>query len=232
MKNIIVCGSSKNLGKYLYEKLNLNNNVYGISRSKTNKKNSISVNLNYPRDVKNTLRNIKKKSKKIDAIIFSVGNSKKNYLKNPKSNDFNQSFSYNFYPFVNLINSYLEIFKKKPTKIIVISSIAGLKNIKAPITYSIAKNALNFYCKILAKELAKQKIIINIISPGNILMKNNNWYKKLKKKNKEITNYIYNNVPSNKFCSAEEIYKICELIINNETNFVGSNIIVDGGQIL
>jgi 3-oxoacyl-[acyl-carrier protein] reductase len=232
MKNIIVCGASKNLGKYISEKFDQSDKVFGLSRTKTSKKNSISTDLSNLKDAKKALNIIKKKTKKIDAIIFCAGNSKKNYFKVPKKNDFNQSFNFNFYPFVNLINSYLEIFKKKSTKIIVISSIAGVKNIKAPITYSIAKNALNFYCMILAKELAKQKVIINIISPGNILMKNNNWDKKLKKKNKEVKNYIYENVPNNKFCNAYEIYKICELIIKNETNFLGSNIVIDGGQTL
>ena len=54
------------------------------------------------------------------------------------------------------INCYSNFFKEKPVKFIVISSIAGLANINAPITYSVAKNALNFYCMISAKELAKK----------------------------------------------------------------------------
>ena len=47
-----------------------------------------------------------------------------------------------------------------------------------------------------------------------------------------LQKYIYNNVPSNKFCNADEIYKMCDLIVSNKTNFVGSNIVIDGGQIL
>ena len=85
---------------------------------------------------------------------------------------------------------------------------------------------------ISAKELAKKNIFLNIISPGNILMENNNWSKKLKKNRKLVKKYIYNNVPSNKFCNADEIYKMCDLIVSNKTNFVGSNIVIDGGQIL
>ena len=70
-----------------------------------------------------------------------------------------------------------------------ISSIAGSKIIDgAPITYSVAKSALNFYVKFKSKELAKHKICINTISPGNILMKGNNWYmnKKSNKKSYEL----------------------------------------------
>ena len=232
MKNIIICGASKNLGKYIFEKFSEQNKVFGISRSKINKKNYFSTDLTSLTQTKKIFNQIKKKIKKIDAIIFCVGNSKRNYKKLPKTNDFTQSFNSNFYPFVNLLNCYSNIFKEKPVKFIVISSIAGLANINAPITYSVAKNALNFYCMISAKELAKKNIFLNIISPGNILMENNNWSKKLKKNRKLVKKYIYNNVPSNKFCNADEIYKMCDLIVSNKTNFVGSNIVIDGGQIL
>ena len=47
-----------------------------------------------------------------------------------------------------------------------------------PITYSVAKSALNFYVEFKAKELAKYKIIVNAISPGNIMMSGNNWFLK------------------------------------------------------
>ena len=44
----------------------------------------------------------------------------------------------------------------------------------------IAKNALSVYSKLMARRLIKFKININLISPGNIFMNNNNWGKKLK----------------------------------------------------
>ena len=232
MKNILICGASKNLGKYILEKFSKKNNVIGISRSDVNKKNYFKVDLNSKIQTKKILNKIKRIHKKLDAIIFCVGNSKKNYKNFANSDNFKEAFNYNFYSFVNLLDYYLETFKTKPTKIIVISSIAGLTNINAPISYSLTKNALNFYCKIQSKELAKKKIFINIISPGNILMENNNWSKKIKKDKNLVKKYIYNNVPSNKFCDPNEIYKICDLIVSNDTNFVGSNIVVDGGQVL
>ena len=48
MKNIIICGASKNLGKYIFDKFGKQNNVLGISRSKVNNKNYFSANLNSP----------------------------------------------------------------------------------------------------------------------------------------------------------------------------------------
>ena len=104
---------------------------------------------------------------------------------------------------------------------------------EAPIEYSVSKAALNFYCKIKSKQLIKHDIKLNVISPGNILMRNNNWGKKIKINKRKVMNYIFKNVPSRKFISPEEIYEICKiLIIKDKLNFFGSNLIIDGGQTL
>ena len=59
--------------------------------------------------------------------------------------------------------------KKTHGKIVCISSIAGIENTKAPLTYSVAKSALNTYVKGISQVLAKDDIRINAIAPGNIL---------------------------------------------------------------
>ena len=143
------------------------------------------------------------------------------------------SFKSNLLTISNTVESYQKIYKNKSTKIIVISSIAGIKIMEAPIEYSISKSALNHYCQIKAKELSKFKIKLNIISPGNILNKNNNWYLKRKTNNNKIKNYIKKNVPLNSFCKPDQILAVCKLLISNDGNFFqGSNIVMDGGQIL
>ena len=80
-----------------------------------------------------------------------------------------------------------------------------------------------------SKELSKFKIRLNIISPGNILNRDNNWYFK-KKSNKKVMNYIKKNVPLNNFCKPEQIYELCNLLIDDKGSFFqGSNIVMDGG---
>jgi len=232
MKKILICGASKNLGNYFFNKLKNFYQIYLFSRNIIQHNDFIKTDLSKIKETNDAFKKLSIKISKIDTIIFCVGDSKKKYGKQATEKDFDSSFKSNFYSFINLLNSYIKYFKKKPVKIIVISSIAGLKNINAPITYSIAKNALNYYCTINAKELAKNKIFINIISPGNILMKGNNWDKKLKKNKRKILNYINKNVPNKKFCDPDDILNSCRLIIEMKNSFVGSNIVIDGGQIL
>ena len=114
-----------------------------------------------------------------------------------------------------------------------ISSIAGNVITQAPITYSVAKSALNFYSKYKAKELAAHNISLNIISPGNILQPNNNWDKKIKKNKKQTLNYIKAKVPMNRFCRPIDIAELINFIlVSKNNNITGSNFVVDGGEIL
>ena len=179
------------------------------------------------------LKNLKKKKIKIDYIISCAGVSKKTYKKKENVNDWKLAFDNNFFSFTNLLDSYLKFYKKKSAKIIVISSIASNKITKAPITYSVAKCALNFYAQIKAKELAKNNIKINIILPGNILMTNNNWGKKLQKNKIKIQKYIKANVPLNNFCNPGQIAHMSDYLFSESGDGItGSKFIIDGGESL
>jgi 3-oxoacyl-[acyl-carrier protein] reductase len=235
MKNIVIAGGSKNLGNLIYKNLSKKFNVINISRTNPKKliNNHYSCDLVNKNSVLNIFKKINNKVNKIDSIIFCIGNSKKTYKKNETIEDFKFSFDNNFFTFVNLLNAYLQIFNFKKTNIVVISSIAGVKISNAPITYSIAKSSLIYYCKYKSKELSKYKIRINIISPGNIYIKGNNWYKKVIKKKSKIKDYIKKNVPLNKFINPNEIINICEYLIDeNNDSITGSNFIIDGGETL
>jgi 3-oxoacyl-[acyl-carrier protein] reductase len=236
-KNILVSGASRNLGKFIAEQFAKDgHNVFAISRSVSRSyKNiyNIKCDLLKINQVNLSLKRIKNKFKKIDTIILCAGDSKKYYVKNEKNEDWIRSFSNNFYVCTNLIESYLKIFNYNKTKIIIFSSIAGIKVTKAPITYSVAKAALNFYAKYKAKELSNYNINLNVISPGNIIMKNNNWEKKLINNKKNVLNYIRQNVPLNTFCSPEEIFNLCKhFSTENNSAITGSNFIIDGGETL
>ena len=235
-KTVLITGASKNLGNYLTKfYLEKNFTVIGItkkSKSKINKNNYL-CDLSDAKKIEKTLKKIKKKYKNINLIIACAGASKKTYNKTETIKDWKFAFNNNFFCFTNLLDSYLKIYKKKSTKIIVISSIASSKITKAPITYSVAKSALNFYAQMKAKDLSKNDIKINILLPGNILMKNNNWSKKIKDNQKQVKKYIKENVPLNKFCRPEQIAEMCDYLFGNSGDYVtGSKFIIDGGESL
>jgi short-subunit dehydrogenase len=233
-KTILITGTSRNLGQYLANYYLLKKlNVIGISKKTHSNigRHSYVCDLSNSVKTKALFRKIKKKFKKIDFIISCAGASKKYYKINENINDWNFAFDNNFYCFTNLLEAYLDIYKRKSTKIVVISSIASSKVTNAPITYSVAKSALNFYAQIKAKEVAKNDIKINILLPGNILMPNNNWSIKLKKNPNEINKYIKKNVPLNKFCNPRQIGEMCDYLFSEAgDNITGSKFVIDGGE--
>ena len=236
MKNMILAGVGGSLGKFfLTEYLKQNYNIIGITRKKNKTKlnkqknfKEYKLNLENPKEVNKFYKNIYKDNKDINCIISSVGKSN---LKNKKL-DWQRSINDNLISNINLVEEFRKVYKRnKNIKIILISSIAGIKPIDAPESYSVAKNALNFYCKLSASKLSKNNININCISPGNILAPGNVWDKKLKKNKKKTLNYIKKNVPIGKFCKPEHIKFLCDYLIQPSGDLVtGSNFIIDGGQ--
>tara|TARA_B100000902_G_C27090027_1_gene803351 strand:- start:84 stop:818 length:735 start_codon:yes stop_codon:yes gene_type:complete len=236
-KTIFISGSSSGIGFLLAEKyktLGYNLIINGTSQSKLKKASSILEcdyflgDLTDQKKINLLIKKIKKKYNYIDVLICNLGSS--NFQKNNKN--YHNAFKYNFYSTTNLVESSKIILKKAKSKIICISSICGLERIEgAPIGYSIAKSALNFYIKLISKDLAKKEITINGIVPGNILFKGSTWDLKMQDNQKKTKKYIKRNVPLNKFGSVSDIFEICKILSENDNKFItGSLFKLDGGQ--
>ena len=234
-KNILIAGGSKGLGYEVVKEFSNMSNLFVFSRKRRNLSKNInffSVDLSKEKNTFNAFKALRKKIKKVDLIIFCVGSGTPNSKNELSKKSIMNYLDINFFSFSNLINAYLSLFNFQKTNIIVISSIAGKKYIKAPIGYSLAKNSLDFFVKILAKNLAANKININLISPGNILINNNNWSNKLKKNPKIVKRYIKSNVPLNSFIESKEIIDLIRFLIYNSKTITGSDFVIDGGQVL
>lgn len=231
--NVIIIGGSKNLGKFLCDKFINKYNVINISRSKNSSKrvSNFLCDLSNEEECVATLKKVKKKFKKISTVIICSGDSKKTDI---NKLNFQKKMNSNFFVVFNFLENFPKIFKRVHSDIIVFSSIVAKKNINgAPLDYTICKVALNKYLELKSKILIKNKIRINVISPGNILIKGNNWSEKLKNNPKKIKSLIKKSVPINDFVKPEEILLLIELILSKKINsMVGSNLVIDGGQIL
>ena len=237
-KNIFISGSSSGIGYHIasaYKSIGYNviingKNIYRLKKASLSlgKCDYFLGNLTDKKKIKTLIRKIKKKYEYIDILVCNLGDG--SFKKNNK--DFEYAFKYNFYSATNLIDCSVKILKKNVSKIICISSICGLEHIEgAPIGYSVAKSALNFYIKLISKELANKKITINGIIPGNIIFKGSTWDSKIKKNPKKFKKYIKKNFPMNSFGSPNDIFQVCKMISENDSKFItGSLFKLDGGQ--
>jgi 3-oxoacyl-[acyl-carrier protein] reductase len=168
----------------------------------------------------------------IDILVCNVGDGRICNKISEKKSDWQKMLDLNLNSSINLITESLSSLKKTSGSIICISSIAGLDTIGAPISYSVAKSALNSYVKNSAKPFAKIGIRINAIAPGNILFKGSTWEKKLKENENKIFQMISNEVPMKRFGTPNEIAHLTTFIASPLSSFITGNIIeVDGGQL-
>lgn len=236
---VLITGSSSGIGYFLAKEFSKKNyqviingrNKRKLDSAKKNIKNCdyILGDMTKINIVKKNIKKLHKKYNHFDVVIANIGNS--NFKKNNKDLDF--AIKNNLMPAVNLIENSKKILKKN-SKIICISSICGAEVIDgAPIGYSVAKAALNFYVKSTSKELAKLNISLNAIMPGNIIFKDSTWEKKLKKNKFKTLKYIKKNVPANKFGTPNDIFLICKMLCENKSGYINGSIFkVDGGQTL
>ena len=236
-KTVFISASSSGIGYYLakkYKSLDYNVVINGTNKSKLKKISKELLcdfflgDLTQENKIKLLVKKLKKKYRYIDLLICNLGSS--NFSKNNK--DLQNAFKYNFFSTTTLVENSKNILKNSKSKIICISSICGVESIEgAPLGYSIAKSALNFYIKLISKELAKRTITINGIVPGNILFPGSTWDLKMQGNLKKTKNYILRNVPINKFGLVDDIFEICKMLSENKSNFItGSLFRLDGGQ--
>jgi len=175
-KNILIIGSSGNIGntiaKKLYDEgynlgLHFNKNSYFLKKN-FKKKNVkfLKMSFSNEKNAINLINNFLKKFKKIDGIIIASGLLSWRNIKELEVQDFNKSFLVNsIIPFFLMKHS---IIKMEPgSKIIVLSSISVKYFGSAKtIEYAASKAALESLSMSINKECVKKKIILNILRPG------------------------------------------------------------------
>ena len=96
-------------------------------------------------------------------------------------------------------------------------------NFLKPATYSVIKHGQLGLTKYFASLYAKNKVQVNMLSPGPIYNKQKfSFVKKLK-----------NLIPMNRMASREDLTQALLFLLNDKNNYLtGQNIIVDGGKTL
>ena len=115
--------------------------------------------------------------------------------------------------------------------IVCISSIAGVECTGAPVTYSVAKSAINSYVKNISKYLAKSGTRINAVAPGNIIFDDSIWKKKISENSNDVEDMLKREVAMGRFGTPEEISNLVVFLCSEKSSFItGSTFVADGGQ--
>ena len=116
------------------------------------------------------------------------------------------------------------MIKNKKGKILNISSLAGVKLIRAPVHYATSKAALEGFTKALSKEVARYNIHVNSLAPGLLDFGVGSHLN-----DEQLADYL-------KHCSlgragtAEEIANLAAFMVSDHCSYLsGTTILADGG---
>lgn len=170
MKNVLVTGASRGIGKAIAQLLSLNYNVYGTARNEVLLKElNLSDYCVCDLSDKNDLDKLSQfiKDKQIDILINNAGEYIYNKIDDFSYEQIDEIFKVNSVAPVFLISAVVPYMKEKQWgRIINIGSISGVMGEAFASTYSATKASLIGLTKALALELAQDNITINTINPG------------------------------------------------------------------
>lgn len=245
-KIALVTGASRGIGKEIaIMLLKKGCKVIFVSRSIENLKNvfleldkykkmyfPIVGDVSKIKEVEKIFKETKNLFDNINYLVCNVGQSKSEPPGHENYEEWQRMFHLNFFSTTNIIEKFKDDLALTKGSIVCISSICGQETIPgAPITYSVAKAALNAYVKGIASPFGEKNIRINAIAPGNILFENSTWDYKLKANKDTVLKMLRDNVPLKKFGTPKDIAYLTSWLLSKEASFVtGSIFVCDGGQ--
>lgn len=103
-------------------------------------------------------------------VVCNAGIAKDNAFPAISGEDWDQVVHTNLDGFYNVLNPIIMpmIRRRKPGRIVTLSSVSGITGNRGQVNYSAAKAGIIGASKALAIELAKRKITVNCVAPGMI----------------------------------------------------------------
>jgi 3-oxoacyl-[acyl-carrier protein] reductase len=168
----------------------------------------------------------------VDALVCNIGSGAAKNGWQLTAADWEPVFRINLWATVRLVEVFLpSMVEAHRGNIIVITSIAGLESLGAPIPYGAAKAAVAHYAKDLARRVGRHGVRVNAVAPGNILFPGGTWQRKLDADATGVNAMITAEVPLARFGTPEEIGALVAFLASDRAAFItGATLVADGGQ--
>lgn len=145
------------------------------------------------------------------------------------SSDLESAIQRNFAPVIHSWEACVESLSLRSGSATFISSIAGRQDIDAPWEYSMAKQMVSSFAKLMGRRFPE--ILVNSVSPGNVLTQGSVWAKRSENPG-ELGKYLESNVPLKRLAHPSEIAAlVTDLAVGRHPFLTGQDLVIDGGQL-
>ena len=215
MKNIVIIGGTKGIGKAIVSEVVDNNNVVCLSRNQTDFSHD-----NYTFHNFDALVDDYPDFESVDCLIYCPGSINLKPISTLSLDDFRNDFELNVIGAVRAIKKYLNLLKKSGSaSILLFSTVATKLGMPYHTSVSVAKSGIDGLVKTLGSELAP-KVRINAIAPT---ITNTELASKILRNDKVIENMVERH-PLKKILSSNEVAKMASFLISEDASSISGQI--------
>ena len=215
MKNIVIIGGTKGIGKAIVSEVVDSNNVFCLSRNKTDFNHN-----NYTFHNFDALVDDYPDFDSVDCLIYCPGSINLKPISTLSLDDFRNDFELNVIGAVRAIKKYLKLLKKSESaSILLFSTVATKLGMPYHASVSVAKSGIDGLVKTLGSELAP-KVRINAIAPT---ITDTELASKILRNDKVIENMVERH-PLKKILSSNEVAKMASFLISEDASSISGQI--------
>ena len=186
-----------------------------------------------PEDARRLVNEAVDKLGRLDILVCNVGSGRSVSPGDESYEEWQRVFGLNLWSATNVIEAARPALAAARGAIVCVSSICGSEVIPgAPITYSVAKAALNAYVRGIARPLGKFGVRINAVAPGNILFEGSVWSRKLTEDAAAVQAMLDREVALAGLGEPQSVADVVAYLASPRASFVSGSVwTVDGGQV-
>lgn len=167
----------------------------------------------------------------IDVLVNNVGGSRGGQTWETSDADWSTVLDLNLFAAIRATRLVIPLMRQRGGgRIISISSIYGRES-GGSMTYNASKASMISWSKSLARQLARENILVNVVAPGSILFPGGSWERRQKENPAFIENFVKTDMPLGRFGKPEEVSAMVVFLASERASLMtGTCINVDGCQ--